>query len=384
MELIADNTALAAFCDRLAGAEFITVDTEFLRDKTYWPILCLIQMAGPDEAAAVDTLADGIDLAPVLGLMAAPAPLKVFHAARQDFEIFNLLASALPTPVFDTQVSAMVCGFGDQVGYETLVNKLARQRIDKTMRFTDWQRRPLSSKQLAYALADVTHLRVVYEKLCAELERSGRAYWVEEEMAALTDPALYHVDPRESWRRIKVRTTRPRFLAVVRELAAWRETEAQTRNVPRNRVLKDDAITEIAAHAPESRSDLGSLRGLRGDLVRGAVGDAILAAVAAALALPDDACPRPARADGPATRTGPATELLKVLLKMKCAEHDVAQKLIASSADIEAIAANDEAEVPALQGWRREIFGDDALSLKHGKLAITADGPRLKLVPRDA
>lgn len=383
MTLITANDDLAAFCERVAGAEFITVDTEFIRDKTYWPRLCLVQIAGPDEAVAIDAQAEGIDLRPVFALMAKPDLLKVFHAARQDFEIFYQLAGRIPAPVFDTQVSAMVCGFGDAVSYENLVAKLARKHIDKTMRFTDWERRPLSPKQLDYALADVTHLRVIYEKLHARIERTGRSAWVAEEMAALTDPALYRVDARESWRRLKVRTAKPRFLAILRELARWREEEAQRRDVPRNRVLRDDALLDVAAHAPDTQPELASLRSLRGGQASGAMGESILAAIARGKAVPEAECPLPPRSRDGMMRTGPAADLLKVLLKMKSDAHDVAQKLIANSEDIEAIAADDNADVPAMHGWRRELFGEDALRLKHGRLALTADGSVVRVVPLD-
>jgi ribonuclease D len=381
MSLITDTAALEEVCARLSSADFITVDTEFLRDRTYWPKLCLVQLGGPEEAVAVDALAEGIDLSPLLKMMRNPGILKVFHAGRQDFEIFFRLMGRLPDPVFDTQIAAMVCGFGDAAGYETLVSSLTRKRIDKTMRFTDWGHRPLSQKQLTYALGDVTHLRVVYEKLRARLDKTGRYPWVAEEMAALTDPALYQVDPREVWRRLKVRTTKPRFLAILQELAAWRENEAQSRDVPRNRVLRDDALMEIAAHAPSSREELSALRGLHGGQSGGAMGEAILAAVARGKAVPEADCPTLPKYRAPGTRTGPSIDLLKVLLKVKCDAHGVAQKLIASSDDIEAIAADDEADVPAMHGWRRQLFGDDALALKHGRLALTARGPKIELVP---
>lgn len=383
MTLITDNAELTAFCDRLAGSEFITVDTEFIRDKTYWPVLCLIQIGGPDEARAIDAMAEGIDLAPVFSLLSKPELMKVFHAARQDFEIFYQMAGIVPAPVFDTQVSAMVCGFGEQVAYDTLAAKLAKARIDKTMRFTDWARRPLTDKQLDYALADVTHLRIVYEKLTARLEKTDRAGWVAEEMARLTDPRLYQIDPRETWRRIKVRTAKPRFLAVLRELAAWRETEAQIRNVPRNRVLRDEGLVEIAAHNPTSKAELNALRSLRGNQAGGAMGDAIIEAVRRGLALPEKDCPAAGNDRGLAPRPGPSADLLKVLLKMKAEQHDVAQRLIASTDEIEAIAADDNADVPALTGWRRELFGEDALALKQGRLALTASGGDIRVVELD-
>lgn len=380
MSLITDTDALAGLCSRLATSEFVTVDTEFIRDKTYWPILCLVQLAGEDEFAAVDTLADGIDLTPLLDLMRDRSVLKVFHAARQDFEIFHRLMGMVPQPVFDTQVSAMVCGFGDQVGYETIVAKLARQSIDKTMRFTDWQRRPLSDKQLDYALADVTHLRVVYQKLREMLEQNGRAEWVAEEMQMLTGDELYQFDPRLSWRRVKSRNPKPRFLAILREVAAWREIEAQTRDVPRNRIVRDDALLEIAAHRPKTEKDLANLRGLNRGQTQGGVAKALLDAVARGVALPDKECPAVPKQRQAAALIGPSADLLKVLLKLKSEEHNVAQKLIATTDDLEAIAGDDNADVAALKGWRREMFGEDALALKHGRLALTADGKNIRVV----
>ena len=381
MSLITKNDELEKFCARLSAAEFITVDTEFLRDRTYWPILCLVQIGGPNEAAAIDAMAEGLDLTPLFDLMRNTDILKVFHAGRQDFEIFFRQMGELPNPVFDTQVSAMVCGFGDSVGYETLVSQLARKSIDKTMRFTDWGRRPLSEKQLNYALGDVTHLRVVYEKLRAKLEKNERYHWVAEEMAHLNNPAIYQVDPRETWRRLKVRSSKPKFLAILREVAALREEEAQRRDIPRNRVLRDDALTEIAAHAPKTRDDLSSLRALHKGQISGAMGEAILAAVERGTKVKEADIPTATRQRTQGHRAGPATDLLKVLLKVKCDAHGVAQKLIASSDDIEAIAQDDNADIPALRGWRRDIFGDDALALKHGRLAMTAKGSKIQVVP---
>ncbi|MEE8333451.1 MAG: ribonuclease D [Alphaproteobacteria bacterium] len=383
MSLITDSAELAAFCDRLSEADFITVDTEFLRDKTYYPILCLIQLGGPDEAACIDVLADGIDIAPVLDLMKDPAVLKVFHAARQDFEIFFNLMGSVPTPVFDTQVSAMVCGFGDSVGYETLVSKLARQSVDKTMRFTDWQRRPLNDRQIEYALADVTHLRVVYEKIRDRLEKNGRADWISAEMDALCDPGLYQIDPYETWRRLKIRNAKPRTLAILRELAAWREQEAQRRDVPRGRVLRDDGLVEIAIHTPKTRDDLGALRGLHGGQSGGASGAAILEAVMRGQAVPDADCPARPRGRDQQRGPGPSVDLLKVLIKIKAESADVAQRLIANSEAIEAISLDDNADVPALKGWRRELFGEDALALKHGKLALTSNGRKIRVIRLD-
>jgi ribonuclease D len=385
MSLISDTATLAAFCQRLSLAEFITVDTEFMREKTYWPQLCLVQLGGPDEAAAIDPLAEGIDLAPLFALMADPRVMKVFHAARQDIEIFLHLSGKVPAPLFDTQVAAMVCGFGDSVSYETLASQLARARIDKTMRFTDWSRRPLTERQLHYALADVTHLRLAYEKLRRRLERDGREEWVAEEMAQLSDPGTYLVEPEEAWRRLKSRSNSPRFLMVLKELAAWREREAREKDLPRQRLLKDDSLMEVAAHAPTSIEELAHTRGLSKGAAEGKLGAALLAAVARALATPEAEWPQPAERVELPRGLGPVIDLLKVLLKLKGDQHDVAQRLIASSADLEAIAADDHADVPALQGWRRGLFGEDALKLKHGRLglALAEDGKGLRLIALD-
>ncbi len=353
MTLIADTASLAAFCQRLQGLPYITVDTEFVREKTYWPQLCLVQVAGPDEAAAIDPLAPDMDLTPLFELMADTKLLKVFHAARQDVEIFHHLSGAIPTPLFDTQVAAMVCGFGDAVSYETLAAQLAHARIDKSLRFTDWAQRPLTDRQLHYALSDVTHLRPAYEKLQKRLDRDGRSDWLIQEMAILTDPKTYCTEPDQSWHRLKPRSSSPRFLMVLKELAAWREREAQERDLPRQRVIRDEALMEIAAHAPTGIDDLARTRGLSKGIAEGRHGAALLEAVAKALATPEAEWPQPAERNELPRGLGPVIDLLKVLLKLKCDQHDVAQKLIASSADIEAIAADDNAKVPALQGWRR-------------------------------
>ncbi|NKD54735.1 MULTISPECIES: ribonuclease D [unclassified Haematospirillum] len=380
--LITDTRALQAFCDSLAGTPFITVDTEFMREKTYWPQLCLVQVGGPDEARCIDPLAPGIDLAPLFALMRDTSVLKVFHAARQDLEIFYNMMGTFPTPLFDTQVAAMVCGFGDSVGYETLASKLAKVSIDKSMRFTDWARRPLTDQQVSYALSDVVHLRVIYEKLAARLEETGRAHWLDEEMAVLLDPSNYRVDPPEAWRRLKTRTKTPRFLGIVRELAAWREIEAQTRDIPRQRVLRDEALLEIAAHAPRTVEQLERTRGFVKGQAEGNTGQSILEAVARGKAMPVEDLPIPPyRRDLP-PGIGPATDLLRVLLKMRCEEHDVAQKLVADSEDLELIALDDNADVPALKGWRRDVFGADALALKNGSLALclSRNGRRVEAV----
>lgn len=383
MPMIADSQELAAFCARLSSAPYITVDTEFMREKTYFPQLCLVQVAGPDEARAIDPLAPGMDLAPLFELLANPKVLKVFHAARQDVEIFLHLSDAVPTPLFDTQVAAMVCGFGDSVGYETLASQLAKARIDKSMRFTDWSLRPLTEKQVQYALADVTHLRVAYEKLVKKLEKNGRLEWLSEEMAELTHPGTYRTNPEDAWRRLKPRSSSPKFLAVLKSLAEWREREAQERDIPRQRMLRDETLMEIAAHHPTNAAELSRTRGLSKGMVEGKMGVAILDAVKRGLELPEDQIPKPPERVELPRGLGPVVDLLKVLLKMKCDEHGVAQKLVANVADIEAIAADDNADVAALQGWRRELFGADALALKHGRLGLgfCTDGRRLRLVP---
>jgi ribonuclease D len=378
--LIADSAGLAAFCHRLAAEPFITIDTEFLRDKTFWPQLCLIQLASPHEAAAVDALVDGLDLSPLIELLKNRAVVKVFHAARQDLEIFYHMMGEVPAPIADTQVMAMACGFGDSASYETLCGKLANARVDKLSRFTDWSHRPLTDRQLAYALDDVTHLQVIYAKLKKKLEQTRRADWLADEMAILEDPKTYQVRPEEAWRRLKTRSDKPRFLAVLQEIAAWREREAQSRDLPRSRLLKDETLVEIAAHPPKDADALGRMRGLSKNFAEGRMGEAILEAVRRGLAMPESEAPKmEARADVP-PGLGPLIELLRVLLKTRCDQHEVAQKLVASGGDLELIAAQDEADVPALGGWRRELFGEEALKLKHGKLALTAAGKRVKVI----
>jgi ribonuclease D len=381
MKLITDSAPLAGFCERQKGADYIAVDTEFMRERTYWPILCLVQVAGPEEAAAIDTLAPGIDLQPLLALMADASILKVFHAARQDLEIFCHLSGAVPEPLFDTQIAAMVCGFGDSVSYETLVRKLAGTGLDKASRFTDWSHRPLTERQIKYALEDVVHLRTVYERMQQRLAKNGRANWFSEEMAALADPTLYRTDPTEAWRRFRLRgRADSRFLGVLRGLAAWREAAAQQRDLPRQRILRDEALIEIASHAPRGIEALARTRGLAKGIAEGRLGKEILDAVATGLADPDPPPAVPQKAQSP-PGLGPLIELLRVLLKQRCEDYEVAQKLVASADDLEAIAADDRAEVPALSGWRREVFGADALALKHGALALTVGRNGIELVP---
>ena len=380
--LITESAPLAALCSAWRKADFVTVDTEFMRESTYRAKLCLLQI-GPAEGepVAVDPLANGIDLAPLYDLLVRAPVLKVFHAARQDVEVLLPLAGGVPHPLFDTQIAAMVCGFGDSVGYETLVARLARGRIDKTQRFTDWARRPLTERQLRYALSDVSHLRVVYQKLAATLERTGRRSWLDEELAILTDPATYEALPEEAWRRIKVRGGDRRFFAILRELAAWRETEADRRDKPRPWVMRDTALTEIAAQRPRNEKALAKLRSVSQRTAESAMGAAVLAAVGRGLELPEEDCPKlPPRPQKPAAPAA-LTDLLKVLLTFKSEETGVARKLIASADDLERIARGETDGVPALQGWRRALFGDAALDLVHGRLALTVERGELRLLP---
>ncbi|WP_455372655.1 ribonuclease D [Limibacillus halophilus] len=383
MTLITKTSELADFCAQQKGQPFITVDTEFLRESTYWPKLCLVQLGGETEAVAVDVLAEGIDIAPLLDLMADESIVKVFHAGRQDMEIFHrLMEGDLPHPIFDTQVAGMVSGFGDQVSYERLVRDVLDEQVDKGSRFADWSRRPLTDRQLDYALADVTHLRDLYLHMKEMLEKTGRASWLEAEMDILTDPETYNSDPERAWMRIKSRSDNRRYLAALKELAAWREREVQARDIPRNRLLRDEQLLDIAVHRPDTVEALARTRGVSHDMARGKLGQGILEAIKRANALPKDALPSPPQRPVIPQGLGPVVELLKVLLKARCEAHDVAQKLVASSADLELIAADDQAEVPALKGWRREIFGADALKLKHGRLALTLEAQEVQVIER--
>jgi ribonuclease D len=377
MITITTTEALAAFCERAAKYPYVTVDTEFLRERTYYSKLCLVQLAVPgdaeEDAVLVDPLANGISLDPLYALMADEGVVKVFHAARQDIEIFYIDGGVIPTPLFDTQVAAMVAGFGEQVGYETLVRKVANAQLDKSSRFTDWSRRPLTDAQQTYALADVTHLRVIYEHLKAEVERSGRLPWVQEELGILTDPATYRVDPENAWKRVKTRTNSGKFLAIVKELARFREIHAQDRNIPRNRVIKDDALLELASTKPRSVKDLGRSRLLLREARKGDLAEGFLAAVEAGLNTPPEDQPKADRSRDKLQVNPALSDLLRVLLKARSEQLGVAQKLIATSADLDEISAG-VYDGAVLKGWRREAFGNDAMRLCNGELGLRANG----------
>ncbi len=380
MTPIIATAELEAFCRRLADAPFVAVDTEFMRETTYWPKLCLIQAAAPGAEAVIDPLAEGLDLTPFLALMANPKVEKVFHAARQDIEIFNNLG-VLPSPLFDTQIAAMAAGFGEQVAYDALVRQMLKVDLDKSSRFTDWSRRPLSEAQLTYALADVTHLADLYPRLRERLEKEGRLGWVTAEMSALVDPALYDVDPDNAWKRLKPRRHTGKYLSVFRAVAAWRERTAQTRDQPRGRILKDDAIDEVATQAPIDVDGLNRLRSVPKGFGGSRFGPELIEAIKAGLSHPEAAAPNVERASAPPQQaTGAVVELLKVLLKARAEDANVASKLIATMADLEKIAADDNAATPALEGWRRDAFGEDALRLKRGELALVLDGARVRVV----
>lgn len=381
MNVVTRTSDLVSACRRLESAQYITVDTEFIRDNSYWSQVCLIQVASDDEAIAIDPLSKDLDPGPFLDLLSNHSVLKVFHAARQDIEIFFQLDKTIPTPLFDTQIAAMVCGFGDSVGYDTLVRQLLGHSIDKSSRLSDWARRPLTKRQFQYALDDVVHLRDVYAELNGRILESGREQWLAEELAVLTNPRTYTNLPENAWRRIKSRSVSRRHFAILREIAAWRERAAQSRNLPRNRILRDEALSEIAAHPPKSAEDLRRLRNFPKGLANQAEGKSIIEIVAAALAMPEEQLPKPETGSRPNKTKGPIVDLLKVLLKAKCEEHGVAQKLVASVDDLERIAADGETEIPPLMGWRYEVFGEDALRLKRGELALAADTHGIRLIP---
>ena len=381
MKTITTTHDLAEFCNRAAQAPYVTVDTEFLRERTYYSKLCLVQLAIPGksdaDAVLVDPLADGISLDPLYDLFRNENVVKVFHAARQDLEIFYVDAKVIPTPLFDTQVAAMVCGFGDQVGYETLVRKIAKQSLDKSSRFTDWSRRPLSDAQKTYALADVTHLRQIYEYLAAKLEKTGRSHWVSEELATLTTPETYIVRPEDAWERVKTRSSSPRLLAIVRALAEFRESYAQTRNIPRSRVFKDDALIELASTKPKTSDDLQKSRLLLREARKGDIANGILAAVAHGMSLAQEDLPKVAPDVDQKAVNQALADLLRVLLKAKTENIGVAAKLIASTSDLDALASG-ERDIAPLRGWRYEVFGQDALRLCNGEIGLVAKGKSVK------
>lgn len=369
MAIIETNEALEALITELAGASYIALDTEFMRDQTYWPRLCLVQVAAPGIEAIIDPMVEGLDLAPLYRLMTSPV-LKVLHASRQDIEIFFIQGSVIPHPLFDTQIAAMVCGFGESASYETLARRLAHAEIDKSARFTDWSRRPLSKRQLEYALADVTHLRVVYEALARQLERTGRASWVEEEISALQQPSLYRLDPALAWKRLKPRTTNKRFLAALAVIAAWREREAQSRDLPRNRILKDEAVLEIAAHPPETAAELEHIRTVPKGFAASRLGKGLLEEIANSSKAEPPAGIEPERPRRKREPAASAVDLLKALLRQRAEAAGVAPRLIADSEDIEKLAAHEDDGVAALHGWRAEVFGNDAVAFRDGKLAL--------------
>lgn len=378
--LITQSSELAELCERLRREPFVTVDTEFMRERTYWPELCVVQLAGENEVAVVDAEAEGMDLAPLGDLLADPAVVKVFHAARQDVEIFLLKFGAVPTPLFDTQVAAMVAGFGDQASYDSLVRALAGASIDKAHRFSDWSARPLSQAQIIYAAGDVTHLRQVYLRLREKLLAEGRLDWVAQEMDALLEPSTYITQPVEAWERLKPKTGNRRFLGVLRAAAAWREAEAQRINIPRGRLVKDETLLEVAATAPETPDQLARARGISEGFARGKSGVALLAAIAEAKTLAEDELPMPLEARRGAGASPALVALLKVLLAASAEAHHVAPKLLADTEDLERLASETEPDIRALSGWRREVFGDDALALKTGQLALGVAGRRVRLI----
>ena len=372
--LITDQTALEDFCSSLKACEFITVDTEFLREKTYYPKLCLIQIGDPEgRAAAIDPLVEGIDLAPVYDLLSDEKILKIFHAARQDLEIFYKLTGKVVHPFFDTQIAAMVCGYGDSIGYESLVRNITGGKLDKSVQYTNWSHRPLSDKQIDYALGDVTHLVEIYKQLSSELGKRGRVEWVFEEEAVLEDPTTYDVDVNEMWRKVKVKSPKPQVLAVLRGLAAWREKRAQKKDLPKSWVLRDETLADMAAQAPRDAKSLKKIRNYPADLVDHKIGRQLLEIIDDVLKTDPSTWPEVKRSKPPSARVQAIVEILKLLLKLQSSEHEVASKLIASSSDLEAIAKDDNADVPALKGWRREVFGEEALAMKHGRIAIGLD-----------
>lgn len=383
MNIITTTDELRSFTARMRETDFITIDTEFLREKTYWPKLCLIQVANLKEAAIIDPLAKGIDLAPLYDLLQDQDVLKVFHAARQDIEIFVQLTGKVPSPIFDTQIAGMVCGFGESVGYETLVNALTKGKIDKSSRFTDWSHRPLTEKQLKYAISDVTHLIEIYQKLNDQIERKNRLPWIAEEMAIMEDVDTYVTKPEEAWKKIKLRNPKPRVIAILQQVAAWREKLAQHKNIPKNRLMRDETLLTLAMQPPRDSQALAKTRGFNTGLLDGKNDVALLKAIEIGKALPEEEIPVIAPRPNIPKSVGPIVDIMKVLLKQKCDDEDIATKLVANSSDLEKIAAKDAPDVKALKGWRHEVFGKAALQLKAGKIALTVEGRKLKFIELD-
>ncbi len=381
MIVITTNDDLRALCGRLSKSDYVTVDTEFLRDKTYYSKLCLIQIADDNEYHAIDTLSAGLDLKPFYDLMENESVVKVFHAAKQDIEIFVNHANVIPTPLFDSQIAAMVCGFGDSIGYEKLVASFCNEQLDKSTRFTDWSRRPLTERQIDYALGDVTHLRTIYKKLKSQLEKSRRESWLKEELEELMDRETYIVHPENAWQRIKIRNNNRRFNAIVRKVAEWREDQAQSRNLPRNRIMRDEVLLELSAVRPQHTNALTSIRGLGANFASSKAGKSVIEAIKEASELPEDQLPVIPRRPPPSQNTDPIVELLKVLLKLVCKSENVAPKLIANAEDLEKIAEDDHTNVKALKGWRYDIFGKDAISLKEGKVAFAIKNGEIIIMP---
>jgi len=380
IRLITDTAALEAACDRLGKDDFLAVDTEFHRETTYWPQVCLIQVASSDYDVLVDPLARGIDLSPLNHLMADPSRTKVFHAARQDLEIFTRLIGHVPGPVFDTQIAAMACGLGDSISYESLVSRVVKGQVDKSSQFTDWARRPLSEKQLTYARGDVVYLREIYKILRGKLEKQGRMEWIADEHAALLDPEIYAFDPATSWKRLKIRKYRNDYLAVLANVSAWRERVAQETDKPRQRILKDDAIQEIAQQKPRTLEALERMRAVQQGFGKSRHGPGLLHAINEAMDNPDRFAPKVEEPDRAGPPPGAIVELLKVLLKQVSDDAGVATRLIANAADVETLARETNPDIPALQGWRRELFGEKALKLKSGKLALAASPKGVKII----
>ena len=379
--LITNSSDVADFCDRASSSEFVTVDTEFIREKTYWPILCLIQIATREEAVAIDPLADGINLEPVFELLQNEKVLKIFHSASQDMQIMFNATGEMVAPVFDTQIAAMVSGYGDQPAYATLVQKIAGETIDKRSQMTDWSRRPLTDNQVEYAIGDVTHLIKIYDKLRDELEGAGRTSWAHEEMGHLRNREIYEMNPRELWKKVRLRRPTPRALAILREIAAWRELKAQNRNIPKGWICRDEALAEIALNAPQTPANLERVRGINERFAHGRDGKALLAAVKVGLDLPEEQCPNPEKGRPPLRGHETLVALLQALLKLRSDENGVAAQLIANRKELDRIATEANPDVRALSGWRREIYGEDALALKSGKIALTADGLSVRVVP---